>query len=144
MNTNTLIISLSFLLLFPFSKNVEDNICRDDYSEHTLQMMGVLLSGANETFPIQGGYQHLTMDDITRLSWPELEAECSQLAEKEYYYDSDLDIEVSYFKSSNRYFLVTFFKDTLPSEDGLTFMAAPSAAILVLDENFEVVHGIFL
>lgn len=55
-----------------------------------------------------------------------------------------MDIEVSYFKSSNRYFLVTFFRDTIPPEDGLSFVSAPSAAILVLDENFEVVHGLFL
>ncbi|MCH8568898.1 MAG: hypothetical protein LAT67_11565 [Balneolales bacterium] len=107
-------------------------------------MIRVLLSDRYESLRARGGYQNVTMEEVTHLRWPEHEAVCLQLSEREFYQNSDMDIEVSYFKSSNRYFLVTFFRDTIPPEDGLSFVSAPSAAILVLDENFEVVHGLFL
>lgn len=142
---NILHIVLIYLLFF-FQAEITFNpeICRDFNSENTVNMLSILLGDGNESIQFEGGYQSLTIDDVTQLSYPEHEAECSLLAEKQYYYNSELNIEVSYFKASDRYFLVTYFKDMGPLGDGLTFESGKSAAIMVLDENLEVVHAIFL
>ncbi len=117
----------------------------DENSEHSYRMLKTFLSNSDyESDHIEGGITNLSMDDVTLLTSLEHSGLCEQIKQTSLYINapSGRPIDTSFFMSSNRRFIVYFFLDSLPSDDGLTFNTGAMGIIDILDDNLEHVKSV--
>lgn len=114
--------------------------CENENSTYTLGMVTYFLNDARfEPDRIESGIQNLNIGDLTRLKASEHSGLCSQLKQTTAFVNAPPSgiNDISFFKSSGRRFIVYFFLDTLPADDGLTFYSGPIGIIDIFDGDLE-------
>lgn len=113
--------------------------CENENSTYTLGMVTYFLNDPRfEPDRIGSGIQNLNISDVTMLQNFQHSELCGQLRQTQQYLNAPDGVnDISFFKSSGRRFIVYFFLDTLPTDDGLTFYSGPIGIVDILDENLE-------
>lgn len=139
----TVIVGMSLWTTSSKVSNVDT--CMDENSNHTYRMLKSFLNNSSyEPDHIEGGILNLSMDDIILLTSLEHSGLCEQIKQTSLYINtpSSRPTDISFFMSSNRRFIVYFFLDSLPSDDGLTFNTGAMGIIVILDENMEHIKSV--
>lgn len=141
MNNLYLILVITLALLCAVnSQKANAQTCENENSTHTLGMVSYFLSDPRfEPDRIESGIQNLNIDDLTMLESFQHSELCNQLKQTTAFVNAPPsgNNDISFFKSSERKFIVYFFLDTLPADDGLTFYSGPKGLIRIFDNDLE-------
>ncbi len=121
--------------------------CENENSTHTLGLLTYFLDDPRyEPKHIESGIENMSIDDVTQLIGSEYGELCSQIEQTSLYVNSPQGIptEISFFKTTNHRFIVYFFLDVLPFEDGVSFTAGPSGIVDILDNDLEHVNSVLV
>ena len=139
------IAATSLYLLNPVAGHGQ--ACNDEDSIHTSRVITYFMNDSRfEPDLVESGIQDISIDDITRLSSSSHSELCQQIKRTSLFTNTPPAVpsHISFFKTSDRRFIVHFFLDSLPSDDGLTFHSGPIGIIRILDEDLQHIKSVLV